>query len=75
MKQPRTRDQWQEAVDLAEVYLVIDSARKYGLVRGGPAVDVDRCEQLLAGGRARGITPAADCIERIIPQLVRQVTR
>lgn len=75
MKQPRTRDQWQEAVDLAEVYLVIDSARKYGLVRGGPAVDVDRCEQLLACGRARGITPAADCIERIIPQLVRQVTR
>lgn len=57
MKDPTTPAEWQEAVDLAEVLLLIDSARKYGLITGGPGVDADRCDRLLAEGRRRGVRP------------------
>jgi hypothetical protein len=63
---PKTREDWQEAVDLAHTYLLLDAARKYGLVTGGPDVDLDRCEEILAKGRRRGITPSADCVERVL---------
>ena len=37
--------------------LALDSARQYGLVTGGPVIDVDRCWELLARGRAKGFVP------------------
>ena len=65
-KQPSTLAEWQEAVDLAEFYLHLDSARKYGLIQGGAeSIDVGRCEQLLAAGKRRGGGPTADCVERL----------
>jgi hypothetical protein len=68
---PTTPAEWQEAVDAAYALLVLDCARGgYGLVKGGPKVDVARCEQLVAEGKARGYTPADDCIERML--LVRK---
>jgi hypothetical protein len=33
-RDPETADEWQEAVDIAEFWLLIDSARQYGLVKG-----------------------------------------
>jgi hypothetical protein len=68
---PKTNAEWQDAVDLAEGYLALDSARKYGLLNGGPDVDVERCEELLAKGKARGITPAPDAIEKLARALGR----
>jgi hypothetical protein len=65
-RDPKTNEDWQHAVDLAEFYLHLDSARKYGLVTGGPHVDVARCEEILHKGRRRGITPSPDAIERIL---------
>jgi hypothetical protein len=62
---PSTAAEWQEAVDLAEFLLTLDSARQYGLVTGGPTVNVDRCAQLLEEGAARGITPSSDAAERL----------
>jgi hypothetical protein len=55
--QPKSRAQWEEAVDCAYVMLLIDSARHYGLVAGGPEVNIDRCLDLLRDGEKRGIIP------------------
>lgn len=65
-KDPDSPEEWQEAVDVAHVMLHIESARQYGLVRGGPVIDVDRCEQILELGELLGYTPAEDAIERLL---------
>jgi hypothetical protein len=70
MKEPETTQDWQEAVDAAEGALALDSARKYGLVKGGPEVNVSRCEAILERGKKRRVVPAPDAIERSISSLV-----
>jgi hypothetical protein len=54
---PRTRRQWQVAVDTADACLAIDAARLYGLITGGPKIDVDRCAMILDLGKQKGIVP------------------
>lgn len=61
---PKNNREWQEAADHAEVMLLIQSARAYGLIAGGPEVNVDRCEELIKLARRRGIVPAKDCVEQ-----------
>ena len=63
-RDPRTREEWQEAADAAHVLLTIDAARQYGLIEGGPEIDLGRCVEILRKARRQGITPAVDCIER-----------
>jgi len=70
MKNPHTKGEWQEAVDAAEAMLCLDSARKYGLVTGGPEVNVGRAVELLKRGKQLGILPAAGCVERLVKELV-----
>jgi hypothetical protein len=65
-RDPQTNAEWQEAVDLASALLHLDSARAYGLVTGGPAVNVERCEQIIETGKRQGITPAPDHVERFV---------
>jgi hypothetical protein len=65
VEDPQTKEQWQEAADLAEFYLHLDSAQRYGLVTGGPDINFDRCEEILREARQRGIRPAPDAVERI----------
>jgi hypothetical protein len=64
MTDPQTRDEWQQAVDAAKFFLAMQAARVYGLVEGGPVVNVPRCVDILDRGKARGILPAPDAIER-----------
>lgn len=64
-RDPRTREEWQAAVDAAHACLCLDSARQYGLVTGGPAVDAARCAEILGRGKAMGIVPSPDAIERL----------
>lgn len=64
MSQPQTTQEWQEAVDIAHVWLLVDSARQYGLVTGGPEIDVNRCLELLEQGRQQGILPSPDAISQ-----------
>jgi len=59
-RDPQTSAEWQQAVDAAYACLALDSARHYGLVTGGPSVDVERCEDILARGKSRGIEPTED---------------
>jgi hypothetical protein len=56
-RDPETPREWQEAVDLADFHLQLDAARQYGLVTGGPDVDVERCEYLLKQGKNLGYRP------------------
>jgi hypothetical protein len=47
----------QDLVDGAAFLLLLDSARQYGLVTGGPEVDFERCDAVLRVGRQRGLAP------------------
>lgn len=68
-KNPQTDGEWQDAVDAAEGALHLDSARKYGLVTGGPAVNVERCEEILRRGAHRGVAPRPGAVERFVKDL------
>jgi hypothetical protein len=63
---PRSPAEWQEAVDTAEALLLIESARMYGLIFGGPYVNVARCEELLRKARTLKILPRPDAAKRFI---------
>jgi hypothetical protein len=52
-----SKETWQDAVDHAEFFLQLDSCRQYGLITGGPTVNIRRAEEILRGGAKRGITP------------------
>jgi hypothetical protein len=52
---PITDEEWKAAALVARGALLFHSAKAYGLVSGGPVVDVPRCEELLARALARGI--------------------
>ncbi len=65
-RNPRTREEWQEAADAAHVLLTIDAARQYGLIEGGPECNQKRCVEILRLAKRRGIAPRKDCIERAL---------
>lgn len=65
-RDPQTPAEWQEAVNLAYFHAAVDAARQYGLIKGGPDVDLDRCEDLLARGTKLGYRPEPDIIERFL---------
>ena len=71
---PVTQAEWQEAVDLAETLLLIDSARQYGLIETDLKTDLRRCDDILARGRARGYHPAPHktLIERYVTGMHRK---
>lgn len=58
-RDPRSPDEWQAAVDAADFALLIDAAQQYGLVVGGPKVNAERCQDILAAGAEGGIFPSA----------------
>ncbi len=58
MRNPSNPAEWQEAVDAADLVLVIDSLRQYDLITGGPEGNIARCETILEKGRKRGYYPS-----------------
>jgi hypothetical protein len=70
LRTPQTEKEWREAVDAAAGALAIESARLYGLVTGGPTVDVLRCEAILKEGARLGFEPPADAGERYARELL-----
>jgi hypothetical protein len=69
-RMPRTRAEWQEAVDGAYFLLWLDAARQYGLVEGGPGIDQERCAYMIELGKGRGIRPSPDVFERGVKELL-----
>lgn len=56
LKDPKTDAEWQEAVNISAGLRMIADCQMYGLITG-PAINVERCDELLEGGAERGITP------------------
>lgn len=61
-----TPAEWQEGVDAAHVMLQIHGAKSFGLVTGGPEVNVERCLELLHAGRELGVVLRPDALEQWI---------
>ena len=74
MKTPKRPGEWQEAADAAHGALVLDAARQYGLVTGGPVVNVARAEDLLARAKALGYVPRPEAVEMFIAGLAKNFT-
>lgn len=74
MTPPRPRDpatpaEWQEAVDGAYGLLVLDSARQYGLITGGPTINAERAEEIIRRGAELGVTPDENAPLRVVAEL------
>lgn len=65
-REPQTLEEWQEAADLAEFYLLLHSAVCYGLVETDVQFNLARCEELLQGAALRGIRPRADAVAQVL---------
>lgn len=57
MDDPTTPEEWQGAIDAAAFLVLLDAARQYGLITGGPEANIARCVELLERGAAFGIFP------------------
>ncbi len=65
-RDPRTPGEWSDAVDTAHALLLLDASRQYGLLTGGPSVNIDRCDAILKAGAVRGIHPSPYAVDRFI---------
>lgn len=63
MKTPKTRAEWQEAVDGAAGLRALADCKMYALIEGGPEINVERCDQILEQGRARGVRPSKSDVD------------
>jgi hypothetical protein len=58
LSDPQTPDEWREAVAAADAMLVLSDCRDfYGIVKGGPAINRDRCIEIIERGRELGYEP------------------
>jgi hypothetical protein len=53
--------------------LLIDDARMYGLIDGGPKVDRERCVEVLDRLRKRGVVPTEEEAERAALDLMAEL--
>ena len=67
----KTDEQWQEAVNAAYTYLLLNEACQLDLIAsdGDVEIDVESCERLLEVARGRGIEPSEDAVEKWAPEL------
>jgi hypothetical protein len=69
VKDPESLEDWQLAVDAAKGYVALEASRQYGLVTGGPGVNLERCYEILEEGRRRGLKPRVDADIWLVTQL------
>lgn len=70
-RDPRTREEWQQAVDAAAGARAIADCMLYGLLTGGPAIAIGRCDEILERGAKQGIKPSRPVIDLAL-DLIRQ---
>lgn len=73
-KEPQTPEEWQQAVDVAAGARCIADCKMYGLIAGGPRIDIERADNLLARGREQGIEPSRPAHEIAI-DLITQLNQ
>jgi hypothetical protein len=59
-RDPVTPNEWQEAVDMAEFLLLMESAKMYGLVSFETVIHPKRCCHILALGMKHGYQPKSE---------------
>jgi hypothetical protein len=62
-RDPHTPAEWQEAVDGAAAARAIADCKMYGLLEGGPEINLARCDSILERGRRRGVFPSRPVTE------------
>jgi hypothetical protein len=73
MKEPETPAEWHDAVVWAETLLTLDAAKQYGLLTGGPRIDVARCQDLKTRGNAAGYFATNGDIDSCIHALIEEL--
>jgi hypothetical protein len=72
---PVTKEQWQDAVDTAEilarvttagVLLCCEMGRLFGLLDDNGEVDIQACHEVIEDARRRGVVPDKDAILRFL---------
>jgi hypothetical protein len=72
---PVTEEQWQDAIDAAEllarvttaqVLLFIEMGRLFGLADENGEIDIQACYQVIEEARSQGVMPSVDAIQRFI---------
>lgn len=71
MKQPETPDEWQEAVNMAELWLLVHSAVAYGLVTYDGKINPERCDEILRLGRKRGVHPQKHEVDKLVQDFAK----
>jgi len=67
-RDPHSRSEWRTAADGAYTLLLLDSCRQYGLIAGGPKVNVERCELIIRRAKMRGIHAVVD--DELLAELI-----
>ena len=65
VRDPRTPEEWQDAVNAARYFLIIADCTSYGILHYRGEVNLGRCNDILQRGAARGILPAS--LEELFP--------
>jgi hypothetical protein len=72
-RQPQTVDEWEAAAVLAAGHLMIDDARLYGFVEGGPKINRERCVEILDQAAAVGIVPTKEAATQAALDIIAEV--
>lgn len=54
----------QELADLSQGLILLHNAKLYGFIKGGPKIDAEHCEVVLARPAREGIVPDEDGAQR-----------
>lgn len=73
-RDPKTKEEWQEAVDAASACRAIADCKAYGLLDGGPVINAERCDEILTRGAALGVMPTAPAKELAV-ELIASLAR
>lgn len=72
MKEPESPAEWQEALDAAMASRLLADCKMYGLIEGGPNVNVSRCDEIIERAQALGLRPSKRDVELAI-EMVREI--
>lgn len=62
----------QELADLSQGLILLNDAKLYGFIEGGPKIDVEHCEVVLARLAREGIVPDEDGAQRSAVAFIAQ---
>lgn len=68
---PRTPEEWQIAVDAAAGLRLLHDCKIYGLIQGGPVIDVCRCDEIIFAGQKLGIQRSRRDVDLAMEYLMR----